>query len=170
MTQLTITDKLRNLHHDIEGLWLTIREWPEQHSQFLRCFLLSLQIFKDTWVWATDSTNQKIFENIWTIKCNAFDVELKAKCSPASLRCWRQKLNILILQNLWQFSDKAPQHTAALASFNCVSRICSVSQRRFLFSMPVHTFIFLIIIPNKQTETYILLVFFKLSKCWTSES
>ena len=38
MTQLTITDKLRNLNHDTEGQWLTIREWLGQYSQFLRCF------------------------------------------------------------------------------------------------------------------------------------
>ena len=37
MTELTITDKLRNLSHDIKGYWFTIRLWPGQHSQFLRC-------------------------------------------------------------------------------------------------------------------------------------
>ena len=32
-----LPDKLRNLTHDIEGLWLTLREWPGQRSQFLQC-------------------------------------------------------------------------------------------------------------------------------------
>ena len=36
--QLTVPDKLRNLNPDIEGLWLTVREWPGQRSQFLQCF------------------------------------------------------------------------------------------------------------------------------------
>ena len=36
----TITDKLRNLNYDIWGSWLTIREWPGQHSQFLQCLTL----------------------------------------------------------------------------------------------------------------------------------
>ena len=38
VTQLTITDKLRNLNQDIEGKWFTISWWPGQHLQFLRCF------------------------------------------------------------------------------------------------------------------------------------
>ena len=34
VTLWTIPDKLRNLNHDIEGQWLTVREWPVEHSQF----------------------------------------------------------------------------------------------------------------------------------------
>ena len=37
MTQLTITDKLRSLNHDIE-------EWPGQHLQFLRCLPFFVQL------------------------------------------------------------------------------------------------------------------------------
>ena len=37
VTQLTILDKLRNSNYDIEGLWLTVREWQGQHSQILPC-------------------------------------------------------------------------------------------------------------------------------------
>ena len=39
MTQLTFPDKLRIWNHDIDGKWLTVRDWPGEHSQFLRCFV-----------------------------------------------------------------------------------------------------------------------------------
>ena len=35
-------EKLRNSSHVIEGKWLTVREWPGQHSQFLRCLHISV--------------------------------------------------------------------------------------------------------------------------------
>ena len=40
-------DKLRNLKHDIGAQWLTIREWPGQHSKFLWCFRQESSSFLD---------------------------------------------------------------------------------------------------------------------------
>ena len=50
----TIPDKLRN--HDIEAKWLIVREWPGQHSQFLRC----LKIF-----WAGERRAPLLHNNIF---------------------------------------------------------------------------------------------------------
>ena len=46
VTQLAVPDKLRNLIPDIEGLWLTVREWPGQHLPFFRCLF---KWYLDNW-------------------------------------------------------------------------------------------------------------------------
>ena len=70
MTQLTLPGKLRSLNPDIEGLWLTVREWPGQRCDVFKIesilwwiiYLLYVLCFEMTLLC---NTHQLIGRDIW---------------------------------------------------------------------------------------------------------
>ena len=94
VTQLTIPDKLRNLNHDIRGWWLTIREWPGQHSQFLR--YLTVFVFRSK---INSTVNLWHLAQMFTIElCLGVRGALNTTIGGGSMdchyvwRCWTQIL------------------------------------------------------------------------------
>ena len=79
MTLLTILDKLRDFNHNIEGQWLTARGWPEQHSQFLRCFYLFF-------IFCIDIHLRNIFDIVELWPCDIFCILLLLFPAEISLK------------------------------------------------------------------------------------